>query len=434
MSTNIGQLIDAEINAINRLFQARNVLARVTRGRTLEVRSSFISYGVQLARTESSKSVDALQRDLSNVLTELRTKLIPGYQMNAVVRVRDFPLALEVPHPAPTILQWQSAAIHMARFLALVGRSYTAQGPREEFIDLERDYHTLIAAMSGAGKSTMMRMGLCTLLFNTPTTELSVYLVDLKNDDLHPFRQLPHVVDYAGSPAAAADIIQRIYRIKEERIESRERPYRILLVIDELAELGTDKDALRKLGSILSTGRSLGINVWAGTQYPSADLISGVVNASFTVRIAGIVDGKTSANMVTKRAGSGAELLQLPGDFLRTDGAELRRMKGYNLSAEDTSLFVRKICNKWGIKPSTAVIEAAAAVQEAAAAVPAWAELVEAFQEFTDSTGQLRRGAISAILHQLYGDKAPESGNNYKRAVRRINEWHQEYVNNGHSA
>lgn len=342
-NSNMERLIQAEIDLINKMLAAHGVNAGTKRQITVSVKSSFIAYGLQIAQGESVKKVERIQRELSNALTQQRARLLRGYAGRAVVRLRDYPLAIEVPHPAPTPLSWRPDVLDTPRFVGLVGRSYGHRGPQEEFVCLDQHYHTLVAAMSGGGKSTLMRMVLLTLARNTPSTDLRIMLVDLKNDDLTVFRSLPHVISFAGDIESAAEAIAQVHQIKTERIATQEKPYRLLLVIDELAELGADKTALKHLGSILSTGRSLGINVLAGTQYPTAATIGSVVNSSFTVRLVGMVDGMTAAHTATKRAGSGAHLLQTPGDFLRVDGQNLVRMKAYDISQEDTAVQVQKI-------------------------------------------------------------------------------------------
>lgn len=340
-------LIPAEINLINKMLSAHGIQARTRAGLTMCVKSSFIAYGLQVAQGESVRKIEAITRELSNSLTRQRGRMLPGYTGRAVVRLRDYPLAIEVPHPAPTPLSWEAAPLRMGRLHALIGRSYSYTGARDEYLDLEKHYHTLVAAMSGGGKSTLLRMALLTLALNTPPDLLQVMLIDLKNDDLVPFCALPHCVSYAGDIDTAAAAINYVHQVKQERIATQEKNYRLLLVIDELAELGSDKEALKQLGSILSTGRSLGINVWVGTQYPSAQAIGSIVAASFTTRLVGMVDGKNSALVATKRAGSRAELLCTPGDFLRADGAQLGRMKAYSLSQTDSTALIEHAVHKW---------------------------------------------------------------------------------------
>ncbi len=339
----IDKLIPAEIHLINIMLEAHDIHARTRAKLTMCARSSFIAYGLEIAKGETVSKIERIQRELSNELTRQRVRMLSGYSGKAVVRLRDYPLAIEVPHPAPVPLSWQRAPLRTGRLHALIGRSYSYNGVRDEWLDLERHYHTLVAAQSGGGKSTLMRMALISLTHNTAPDLLQIMLVDLKNDDLVPFRDLPHVINYAGDIESAAAAIEYVHQVKTERIASQDKPFRLLLVIDELAELGSDKDALKLLGSILSTGRSLGINVWAGTQYPSAQAIGALVAASFTTRLVGMVDGKTSALVASKRANSGAELLCTPGDFLRIDGGDLVRMKAYDLSQEDSTALIRQI-------------------------------------------------------------------------------------------
>jgi DNA segregation ATPase FtsK/SpoIIIE-like protein len=370
----VRQLITEEIDLINAMLKAHGIQARTKSKLTLCVKSSFIAYGLQVAPGESVKRIEAISRELSNELTRQRVRLLRGYSGRAVARVRDYPLAIELPHPQPTPLSWATASLRMARHVALVGRSYSYTGAKEEYIDLERHHHTLVAAMSGGGKSTLMRMALLTLAFNTSPADLRIILIDLKNDDLTPFRSLPHVLEFAGDIDSAATAIDYVHQVKTERIATQDKPHRLLLVIDELAELGADKEAMRQLGSILSTGRSLGINCWAGTQYPTAATIGSVVNASFTVRLVGMVDSKQAAHTASKRAGSGAELLQTPGDFLRIDGTDMQRMKAYNISQEDTTHFIQRTLGRWASSYQPAMTLAIASYSQSTHPLPSGAK------------------------------------------------------------
>jgi len=301
----------------------------------------------------------------------------------------------------------------MGRLHALIGRSYSYNGARDEYLNLERHYHTLVAAMSGGGKSTLMRMALITLTMNTAPSLLQVMLVDLKNDDLMPFRTLPHVVSYAGDIETAAQAIDYVHQVKQQRIATQEKPYRLLLVIDELAELGADKEALKQLGSILSTGRSLGINVIAGTQYPTAATIGSVVNSSFTVRIVGMVDGKEAAHTATKRAKSGAELLCTPGDFLRVDGAELVRMKAYSLSQTDSAALIETASRKWQGQRAEPV-----SIASQIEATPVIDEIADIAQTIRPLWQQGE--PLAAMIRAYFGEHANTGGSNRRKMLQAI--------------
>ncbi len=426
---NIEKLIPAEINLINAMFQAHNIQARTRTKLTMCVKSSFIAYGLEVARGETVSKIERIQRELSNELTRQRVRILPSYAGHAIVRLRDYPLAIEVPHPTPIPLSWQAAPMRMGRLHALIGRSYSYNGAHDEYLDLDRHYHTLVAAMSGGGKSTLMRMALITLALNTTPTDLQIMLVDLKNDDLVPFRALPHCINYAGAIDSAAAAIAYVHQVKTERIQTQTKPYRLLLVIDELAELGVDKDALKQLGSVLSTGRSLGINVWAGTQYPSANAIGSIVAASFTTRLVGMVDGKNSALVATKRAGSGAELLCTPGDFLHIDAGDLARMKAYDFSQNDSAALIVHIARKWQDQAARAIeVNLQTLLHPRTSSKPIPREVLAIFKRLTTEDGGLQRGAMAATLRALYGQDAPQSGKRYQNEVKKISAWHKEYL------
>src|SRR5690349_19996125 len=114
----IEKLIPAEINLINKMLEAHAIQARTLVKLTMCVKSSFIAYGLEVARGESVSKIERIQRELSNELTRQRVRLISGYQGKAVVRLRDYPLAIEVPHPAPVPLSWHVAPMRTGRLHA----------------------------------------------------------------------------------------------------------------------------------------------------------------------------------------------------------------------------------------------------------------------------------------------------------------------------
>lgn len=334
----IRQLIDQEIWTINKLLEAHQIRARTRRGLTMCVKSSFIAYGLELAQGEKIQRVAGVTGELSHTLTTHRQ--MAGFRGQALVRLRpDYPLGLEVPHPSPTRLSWRSANLDFVRGtgVGLVGRSYTLAGVNEEIIDLHQQHHTLVAAMSGGGKSTLLRMAIATIMRNSASTDVRFLLIDLKNDDLAIFAQQPHVISYVGNVENAIEAVDYVHRVKEWRISNAdERPFRLVLAVDELAELGQSKETLAQLGRVANTGRSLEINILAGTQFPSAGVLGSVMAAGFTCRYVGMVDSKQTANVAAKRAGSGAHLLTTPGSFIRIAAGEMRRIQAYDLPKEET--------------------------------------------------------------------------------------------------
>lgn len=406
-------LLDHEIAMINRILKAHGIRAEARKGMTLVAHSSFISYGLRLAPDEKIAKIEGIHREIANALRAVRER--HGYKGNVVVRVRDQPVAIETPHPAPVPLDWRGATLKQPGMTALVGKRYYGGGSAET-VSLPTNHHMLVAAMSGGGKSTLVRMALSTLALNTSPADLSVLLVDLKNDDLVPFKALPHCIGYAGNLRKAAEAISQLTQIRDERIEGADKTPRILLVVDELAELSDDKEALAQLGRILSTGRSLGINVWAGTQYPTASAIGSVVSRSWTLRLVGRVDGAQAAQVATQRPGTGAQFMAHPGDFLRVDGPELVRFKAYQMPQAATAGMVQAICDRWGRVHAPSLFDVAPAATTSGSA-----QVVEMNEE--DRMVEILRPldaqgvSLAAMIRAVFGPNANTGGANRTRVL-----------------
>lgn len=420
--TDTQALLAGEIDLINRHFRAHQVKALAHVRRTMCVRSSFIAYGLRLAEEEQIKRVEATLRELSNALTMQRMR--QGITGPCPVRLRDYPVALEVPFPSPTPLDWRKARLHIPAMRALVGQSYPFSGAQAEIIDLDRHYHMLVAAQSGGGKSTLMRMALATLALNTSPDALHIVLVDLKADDLVPFAKLPHVERLAASVDQAARAIASVHDLRDQRIAGASKSYRLLLVIDELAELGEHKEVLVQLGRILSTGRSLRINVWAGTQYPTAATIGSVVSKSFTTRFVGRVVGAQAAQVAAQRPATGAHLLAYPGDFLRIDGPDLVRLKAYNLPAETADGLIKAVRDRWGESHQPGLTVDSDSDTQPVATAPA-AQPAPAGDDSTDIADRIRplwqQGAsLAAMIRAAYGPTANTGGSNRLNVLKAL--------------
>lgn len=410
-----------EVTEINTILKENRVSAHATLNGALAVRSSFIGYPLELGRNEKQARVAALLREMGNAIYAVRRRLLPGYSQPTPVRLREFPYALEVPYPNPQPLPSSAASIRAPRYHALIGRWYEfGQEPAEQYLDLERDYHTLVAAMSGAGKSTLMRMMLLTLLVNTAPEQLQVVVVDLKNDDFPVFRTMPQVVQFAGDPASAASAVAMVDAELRRRIESGVRSPRLLLVIDELAQLRSDRATMSRIADILNMGRAMAINVWAGTQYPNKETITTEINVAFTTRLVGRVDGPNAATVATKRAASGAHLLAVPGDFLRID-SEMRRIKAYNLSQAETAEQVAFWRRRWQHSTAAPALATVAPVAATAPAVDArLAEIVRIVEPLVESGA-----SQNEMIRAVFGPGANTGGSNLawiKRARAHIEE------------
>lgn len=249
-------------------------------------------------------------------------------------------LSLEVDSPPGFVLDRQN--ITDKEFTASIGTMYSVEGETPVVYDLNKHHQTLVAAVSGHGKSRLLKNCLLGLLSGTSPEKLRVILVDFKNDDLAPYKKMPHVENYVWKPTEATKAIKALKRELDLRIEATDKPkHRILLVIDEGAEI--DKGLDDTLSSIMKMGRSLHINVLFATQYPTAAQVGQKIARAFTHRFVGRTDGASSALWATGIAGSGAELLRKPGAFLYAFGGNIDRFQTFYVPDEKESEILESV-------------------------------------------------------------------------------------------
>jgi len=333
--------LSQEIKIINQTLAAFGVDAGTRPGWTTVAGASFVAYGLRTGATQRISDVQRLLPELSERLSAARRRPTP-------VRLREMPLALEVAHPTPRPLDWRGAALRVGSGRMVAGRIYSAATAHDCVIDLAAKPHILVAGTTGSGKSTMLRMMLSSLAFNAAPDALRLALVDLKNEDLVPFADLPHVELSAWLHDDARRVVATVHAEMQHRVQAGTGDWpRLVLVIDELAQL--EQAALDLLSPILAIGRSKRVHVIAATQHPAVRLIGD--KANYSVRLVGQVMDAQTAALATGRRGSGAELLPGAGAFLCVDGANLDRLQAYNLHADAAVALVRTIADKWRDAP-----------------------------------------------------------------------------------
>ena len=415
------RFIKAEVTAINRTLQAHGVDAGCMPNETLVGGRSLILYRVRRGRGVRIADVGRLVPELGEAVSELRGTRTP-------VRLQTAPMALELPHPRPAPLTIDPDRLFdLQPGIMLAGRSYGHSGAQDELIDLDHYPHTLIAGTTGAGKSVLLRTMLLSLAAGTPPSAARLVLVDLKNEDLRPLARLklPHVVTYAGDPEAAAQAVALVHAEKERRRDTGDRPYRLILAIDELAELATSGQTMEQLSSLLALGRSLQINVIAATQHPTAKMLGGLARVNFSVRLCGLVIDANTASVATGRPHTGAERLPGRGAFLRIAGPELIRFQSYYMDPEAFGWGVRKARARWGGVEPAGVDVASNGVEEAQPApqeeeIPP--ELLNLIEEYRADDGTLRRGFMTRAVTVINGGVEP-TGNAFRRAREEVNRY-----------
>jgi hypothetical protein len=193
-----------------------------------------------------------------------------------------------------------------SRMAVMLGRGVAGKPVFDSFDEMP---HLLVAGATGGGKTVWIEQALLTLILRNTPKQLKISLVDLKNGvDLGQFKRIPHLIggkvvrDVDGVVpvlASAMKEIQRRLKLFEENGDvvnidawnqrNRRKLPRILLVIDELAEVMlTDlkSDAEVLLARIGALGRAAGVHALIATQRPERAVITGLIKANFTTRLA----------------------------------------------------------------------------------------------------------------------------------------------------
>lgn len=209
--------------------------------------------------------------------------------------------------------------------------------------DLDPLPHLLVAGATGSGKSVLINDLIISLLYGNSPDDLKLILVDPKRVELSAYNGIPHlltpvITDTTKTINALRWIVgemDRRYQILQQAGKRNIATYRkevamdmpyLVLIIDELADLMTVA-ANEVEGAIIrlaQMARAVGIHLVLATQRPSVDVITGLIKANVTARIAFSVASQIDSRTILDT--SGAEKLLGRGDMLFVS-AELSKPK-----------------------------------------------------------------------------------------------------------
>ncbi|MFH1225753.1 MAG: DNA translocase FtsK 4TM domain-containing protein [bacterium] len=213
--------------------------------------------------------------------------------------------------------------------------------------DLSRMPHLLIAGATGSGKTVCINSVIISLLFQNNPDDLKFIMVDPKRVELPIYNGIPYLI-----APVITDVKKTINALKwainemDRRFEllnkfgkrdiagfnqNREDrlPY-IVIVIDELADLMASAmaDIEAAIVRLAQMSRAVGIHLIVATQRPSVEVITGLIKANITSRlafsVASMVDSRTILDT------SGAEKLLGRGDmlFMTAELSKPKRLQG----------------------------------------------------------------------------------------------------------
>jgi S-DNA-T family DNA segregation ATPase FtsK/SpoIIIE len=179
--------------------------------------------------------------------------------------------------------------------------------------------HILVAGTTGSGKTALMRNMLLSLARYNRPSDLRLVLIDPKGRSFEALSSLPHLLTpIITKGETAVELLNSLVTQMEKRDQSGENRPRVVIVIDELADLlqtygNFIEDPLTRLAQ---RGREAGFHLIAATQKPSSKVLSTLLRSNFPTRLVGRVASPDDARTAAGIGGTGAEKLNGNGDFI----------------------------------------------------------------------------------------------------------------------
>lgn len=230
--------------------------------------------------------------------------------------------------------------------------------------DLSSMPHLLVAGATGSGKTICLNTLILSLLYRCTPDDMRLILVDPKRVEFSVYGSLEHLLCPIISNSSKAIVALKWlvgemerrfgvlsqansrdikgYNAKASKNGTKKLPY-IVLIIDELADLMSSrgKELEAYIVRLAQMSRAVGIHLILATQRPSVEVLTGLIKANITTRIAFQVASQIDSRTIIDTAG--AERLLGKGDmlFLSTESPKPRRIQGPFISEKE----VKKIAD-----------------------------------------------------------------------------------------
>ncbi|PIP29533.1 cell division protein FtsK, partial [Candidatus Kuenenbacteria bacterium CG23_combo_of_CG06-09_8_20_14_all_36_9] len=223
-----------------------------------------------------------------------------------------------------------------------------------QLADLEKMPHLLVAGATNSGKTVCLNSVIISLLYQNQPDELKFILIDPKQVEMTQYNNVPHLIcPVITEVKETINALRWAVKEMEDRFKTlalagkrnidaynqtaRERMPYLIIVIDELADLMSiaANDIKPAIIRLAQKARAVGIHLIVATQRPSVNVITGLIKANITSRIAFSVAASTDSRTILDHAG--AEKLLGRGDmlFISADLSKPKRIQGAYLSDQE---------------------------------------------------------------------------------------------------
>lgn len=233
------------------------------------------------------------------------------------------------------------------------------------YCDVSKMPHLLVAGTTGSGKSVCMNSIITSILYRAKPDEVKFLMIDPKQVEFSKYAGIPHLlVPVVTDPRKAAgalgwavsEMLQRYQRLSQvgvrdiegynkyvKKHEDMELMPKICIFIDEFADLmmAAPKEVEDSVCRLAQMARAVGMHLVIATQRPSVDVITGLIKANISSRIALTVSSQIDSRTILDA--SGAEKLLGHGDMLYSPigASKPVRVQGCFISDEE----VEELCD-----------------------------------------------------------------------------------------
>jgi len=265
-------------------------------------------------------------------------------------------IGVEIPNAQASLVSARSVLAKIDESKAILPMAFGKTISGDVYIsDLAKMPHLLIAGSTGAGKSVGINMIIASLLYSKHPSEVKFVIIDPKKIELSFYRRLnKHFLavcpdldeEIITNPQNALLALKAVEYEMEKRynklakigvrniedynakvtdprkkpkdtdnMKHHKLPY-VIVIIDELADLmlTSGKEVEEPISRLAQLARAVGIHLIVATQRPSVNVITGVIKANFSARMAYQVATKIDSRTILDM--NGAEQLLGRGDML----------------------------------------------------------------------------------------------------------------------
>ena len=339
--------VKANINIIKRTLENFGIqveMAEVNVGPTVTQYTLRPAQGVKLAR------ITGLQNDLALALAAHPLRIeapIPGKSL----------VGIEIPNKSMVVVRLRTL-LERPAFQESPGRLTFALGRdvagNPIFAELSKMPHLLVAGATGTGKTVALNNIITSLLYRNFPEDMKMIMIDPKRVELSAYGSIPHLISpvivqpdkAVGALRWAVSEMERRFILLQEvgkrdiagynNTQNESLPY-IVIVIDELADLMSTygREVEASIVRLAQMARAIGIHLIVSTQRPSVEVITGLIKANITSRMAFQVASQIDSRTILDMAG--AEKLLGNGDmlFLAGNSSKPRRVQGAYVSEKE---------------------------------------------------------------------------------------------------